>query len=145
VEEGVLDVQLMNQPRAGQSQCENNSNGGWLDNWTKTLLIVNPRPLSKASKNLPSLVAIKRAVRQKLVMIDPFTGDDVHTRWTGNQSPSVIGQERINQPAWPPTSEGRPRRSGMSSARERGSPYEGSSDQLAERSRTCLESACYGH
>ena len=90
MKKSVLDVQLMNGPRMGQSKCEHNTYGSGLDDWTESLLIINARTLSEASENPPGLITIKRAIRQKLVTINPFTGDDVHTRWTGNQSPSVV-------------------------------------------------------
>ena len=95
MEESILDVQLVNQPRARPSQCKNKTDCGRLDDWTKSLLIINPWALSETSKHPPGLVTIKRAISQKLVTINPFTGDDVNTGWTGNQSLGVVGQEGI--------------------------------------------------
>ena len=95
MEESILDVQLVNRPRARHSQCKNNADYGRLDDWTESLLIINLWALSETSKHPPDLVTIKRAISQKLMTINPFTGDDVNTGRTGNQSPCVVGQECI--------------------------------------------------
>jgi len=63
MKESILDIQLMNRPRAGQSQCEHNTDSSRLDDWTESLIIINAWSLSEASENPSGLVTIKRAVR----------------------------------------------------------------------------------
>jgi hypothetical protein len=41
MEEGVLDVELMNGPIPGVSQSEDSTNGGRLDDRTECLVIIN--------------------------------------------------------------------------------------------------------
>jgi hypothetical protein len=46
--------------------------GGRLDNWAESLIVVNTGPLGEAVKNSMSLVPLQGAVRVELVLEDLF-------------------------------------------------------------------------
>ena len=95
MEESILDVQLMNRPRTGQSQSENNSDSGRFDNRAESLIVVDAGPLSESPKNPTSLVMIKRAISQKFTAKDPFTSDEVDAVRSRDQVSGAIGLECI--------------------------------------------------
>lgn len=43
MEEGILDVELMDRPGMRSHDAEDNANGGRLDDWTKGLVMVESR------------------------------------------------------------------------------------------------------
>lgn len=83
----------MDRPVPGESQTEDDADGGWLDNMTEYLVKVNTRVLSEAAKNPTSLVSIQSTIEQQLVFEDPFAGDDVGVRRAKNGRPGVILDE----------------------------------------------------
>jgi hypothetical protein len=52
-------------------------NGGWLDNWAESLIVVDTGTLGEAAKNPTSLVPFKGVVRVEHVLEDPFASDEV--------------------------------------------------------------------
>jgi hypothetical protein len=52
MEEGILDVQLMNWPRTGEGQWENDTDGSVLHHGTEHLIVVNTRTLSEALRKI---------------------------------------------------------------------------------------------
>jgi hypothetical protein len=92
MEKSILHIKLMDRPRAGQCQGEDHPNSGWLDNWTKCLIIINPRALCETTEDPASLVAVKRAIRLELVTENPLASDEVDTRGAGHQCPGLIAQ-----------------------------------------------------
>ena len=85
----------MDRPVPGESQTEDDADGGWLDNMTEYLVKVNTRVLSEAAKNPTSLVSIQSTIRQQFVLEDPFAGDDVSMRRAGNKCPGVVLDESL--------------------------------------------------
>jgi hypothetical protein len=67
MEEGILDVELMDHPDPGESEGEDNVNSGELDDGAKGLIVVHSGALGEALKDPTGLVAVKGAVRGKLV------------------------------------------------------------------------------
>jgi hypothetical protein len=59
MEEGVLDVKLMDRLVPGEGEGENNTNGGELDDGAKGLVIVHSGTLGEASKDPAGLVAVE--------------------------------------------------------------------------------------
>ena len=49
MQEHILDVELMNGPRAGESQTKYHTIGGRLHNWTQSLVVVNLGLLSETT------------------------------------------------------------------------------------------------
>jgi hypothetical protein len=59
VEEGILDVELMDRPVPGEGEGEDGANSGELDDGTEGLVVIHSGALG--------LVAVEGAVRGKLV------------------------------------------------------------------------------
>jgi hypothetical protein len=94
MQEGVLDVELVNWPGASKSQREHRADGGRLHNRAEGLIVVDSRALSEAPKNPASLVPLQGTIGPPLVHPDPLAGDDVGAGRTGHQIPRLVGDER---------------------------------------------------
>jgi hypothetical protein len=77
MEEGILHIELLNGPVAGDSSCEYRMNGGRFHNRAKSLIVVDPGALSETPKDPVSLVAIKVPISTELVREDPLADDDI--------------------------------------------------------------------
>jgi hypothetical protein len=77
VEEGILDVELMDRqvPRAGEG--EDDSNGDELDDEAEGLVVVHSGPLGETPKDPTGFVAVEGDVRGQLVAKEPLAGDQV--------------------------------------------------------------------
>jgi hypothetical protein len=64
MQEGVLDVELMDWPLMGRSNVENCPDSGRLDNWTKRLVIVNSMLLRETPDNPASFMTGSQFVRR---------------------------------------------------------------------------------
>jgi hypothetical protein len=95
MQEGILDVELVNWPVSGESQAEDGADGGGLHNWTESLIEVNTRVLGEATENPARFVPIQGTIGPHLVLEDPLAGDDVGTRRARNESPSVVVDESL--------------------------------------------------
>ena len=80
MEEGILNVQLVNGPPARERQGQNCANGRWLDHKTKSLIEVHTWALSEPAKNPASLVPLQRTISLELVLVDPLAGDQIGAR-----------------------------------------------------------------
>jgi hypothetical protein len=63
MEEGVLDIELMDHPILGEGEGEDDTNGGELDDGAEGLIVVHSGALGEASKGLAGLVAVEGAIR----------------------------------------------------------------------------------
>jgi hypothetical protein len=61
MEEGILDVELMDHPVLGEGEGENITNNGELDDGVESLIVVQSGALGKASKHPTGLVAVEGA------------------------------------------------------------------------------------
>jgi hypothetical protein len=77
MEEGILHIELLNQPVMGDSSGEHRAHGGRFHNRVESLIVVDSGALSETPKDPASLVAIEGPVSTELVCEDPFTSDDV--------------------------------------------------------------------
>jgi hypothetical protein len=93
VEEGILDIELMDRPVPEEGEGEDDSNGGELDNRAEGLVIVHSGALGEAPKDPMGLVAVEGAIRGQLVAKEPLAGDHVGAWWTRHQIPGVVGQQ----------------------------------------------------
>jgi hypothetical protein len=66
VEEGILDVELMDRPVLREGEGEDDSNGDKLDEGAEGLIAAHSGTLGEAPKDPTSLVAVKGAVRGHL-------------------------------------------------------------------------------
>jgi hypothetical protein len=87
MEEGVLHIELLNQPFTGGSNGEHRADGGRLQNWAKSLVLVNPGALRETLEDPASLVMIKRPIGEELVHEDPLASDDVGGTGLGYKFP----------------------------------------------------------
>jgi hypothetical protein len=90
VEEGILDVELVFGPTPGDSQSQHSLDGGKPDDGAEGLIIVHPGALSEPREDPMSLILVKRAIRQELVLEDPLVGDDIGPRRLRNQVPCAV-------------------------------------------------------
>jgi hypothetical protein len=86
VQEGVLDVELVNWPGASKGQREHRADGGRLHNWAEGLIVVDSGALSEAPKNPASLVPLRGTIGLPLVRPYPLAGDDVGAGGRGTRS-----------------------------------------------------------
>jgi hypothetical protein len=74
MEEGVLDVELVDRLVLGEGEGEDDTDGGELDDGARGLMIVHSRALGEAPKDPAGLIAIEGAVRSQLVAKEPLAG-----------------------------------------------------------------------
>jgi hypothetical protein len=92
VEEGILDVELMDRLVPGEGEGEDSSNGGELDNGAEGLVVVHSEALDEAPNDPTGFVAVEGVVRGQLVAKKPLAGDHVGAWWTRRQVPGVVGK-----------------------------------------------------
>jgi hypothetical protein len=93
VEEGILNIKLLNWLVTGDKSSKHHANGGQLHNRAESLIVVDPRALSETSEDAASLVVIKGPVVAKLVHKDPLTGDDVGATGPRDKLPGPIAHQ----------------------------------------------------
>ena len=62
MEEGILDVELMDCPASGDGEGEDGSNSGELDDGAEGLIVVYSGAVSETPKNPMTLVAVEGVV-----------------------------------------------------------------------------------
>jgi hypothetical protein len=81
IEEGVLDIQLRNRPLTNRGNSEKGPNSGHVSNRSKSLLVVNTILLLETTRHKASLIALKRAIRAGLDLVDPLASDRSDMKW----------------------------------------------------------------
>jgi hypothetical protein len=81
IKKSILDINLEDGPLPNRSNSEKSPNNGHMSNRSKSLIIVTSMLLLKATRHKTSLVALKRAIRSSLDLIDPLASDMSHLRW----------------------------------------------------------------
>ena len=72
MEEGILDVELVERPGARYREAEDDADRGRLDDGAECLVKVDPRLLREAANHPSRLVAGEAAIRVEFVLEDPF-------------------------------------------------------------------------
>jgi hypothetical protein len=80
MEQGVLDVELVDRPSSGEGEGEDSADGGELDDGAEGLIVVYFGALGEAPKDPTSLVAVEGAIQSHLVAKEPLAGDHIHYR-----------------------------------------------------------------
>ena len=93
MEEGVLDVELVDRPVLGVSQGEDGADRGGLDDRAERLVIIHARPLGETTKDPMGLVSFQRTVGVELVLEDPFASDHVRLGRARDEVPGVVLQQ----------------------------------------------------
>jgi hypothetical protein len=81
MEEGILDIELMDRlvPREGEG--EDDPNGGELEDGVEGPFVVHSGALGETSKNPTCLVAMEQAIRGQLVAEDPLIVNHIGVWW----------------------------------------------------------------
>jgi hypothetical protein len=95
IEKGILDIELTDRPRAGDSNGEDETDGGRLDNRTEGLIIVEAWTLRVSTNHPASFMASKSSIRVKFVPKDPFTGDHICMRRARNERPGFVVEKSL--------------------------------------------------
>ena len=90
MEEGILDIQLMDEPVASSGNNKEATKGGKFGNERESLLVINSLNLSIALSNKSGLVMIDGVVRSIFEFVDPLAADWLSISRQGNQCPSVV-------------------------------------------------------
>jgi hypothetical protein len=75
MEEGILDIEVMDRSVSGEGEGEDGANGGELDDEAEGLVVVHSRAMGEAPKDPTGLVAVEGAVRCQLMAKEPLAGD----------------------------------------------------------------------
>ena len=73
VEEGVLDIELVNWPSMGDGKAEDDVDRGGLDDGDECLIKINARLLREPTNNPSCLVASKSTIGGEFVLEDPLS------------------------------------------------------------------------
>ena len=93
IEEGVLDIQLRNQPLTNRSNCKKSPYSSHVSDRSKGLLsIVMALLLLETARHKTSLVVLKRAIRAGLYLVHPLASDTSDMRWQMNK---ILGASTV--------------------------------------------------
>ena len=95
MKKGVLHVQLMNGPRSGGGDAEDDADGGRLDNRAESLVVVDAVLLRETTNDPPGFMTGEGAISMILVLEDPLAGDNISPRWSRYEAPGAIIHERL--------------------------------------------------
>jgi len=89
IKKSILNIELGDRPLPHRSNSKESPNSGHVSNRSKSLIIVTTMLLLKATRHKASLVALKRAIRSSLDLIDPLASNRSGVRRQGNKIPST--------------------------------------------------------
>jgi hypothetical protein len=95
VKKSIGHIELMCRPVPRGDDGEDDADRGWLHHRRECLAKVNAGALIEPSDDPTSFVTLERAIRVHLMFEDPFAGDDARAGRSGNESPSLIGLQRV--------------------------------------------------
>jgi hypothetical protein len=95
IEEGILDVKLMDGLGARDGDVEDKLNGGGLDDGAESLIVVNARMRGEVAENPAHLAPSQGAVGVELVMKDPLAGDHVGAGQARHERPGAVVDEGL--------------------------------------------------
>ena len=90
MEEGILDIELVDRPGAGGSNAEYSTDGGWFNHRIERLIIINALALSEAANHPTGLITRQGTVGVELVAEYPLASYHIDTCRLRNQRPSRI-------------------------------------------------------
>ena len=79
----------------GESQGEDDADGGRFDYWAKGIIKVYARLLSETTDNAAGFVASERPIEIIFVAKDPFAAENISTWGRRDKSPGVVSHEGI--------------------------------------------------
>jgi hypothetical protein len=93
MEESILNIQLTKRPTAGDNHRKQDANGGWLDNRTETILIVNTITLFEPLSHQTSFVTINSAIGLPFDLIHPFAVNNIPAMRARHKTPSIVSEQ----------------------------------------------------
>jgi hypothetical protein len=93
VKKGILHVQLVDRPSAGDVNAENSPNGGLFDHRTEGLVVVNAFSLREAADHPAGLVTSEGPIGMEFVPENPLARHNVRARGARNKMPGVVVDE----------------------------------------------------
>jgi len=95
MQEGILDIKMMDRPPTRESQREDCPNSGRLHHRAEGLQEIHAGSLRETAENPAHLVLLKRSIRLELVLEDTLPSDYVDPCRVRHKIPGVILQESI--------------------------------------------------
>lgn len=95
MKKSVFNIMLMDNPRLGGSQRENNRNGCWFDHETKSLIKISVGFFRKTTNYPTSLVTSKTTIGMKFMTKDTFTKDNIGN-WHGTRDQVLLCSRASN-------------------------------------------------
>jgi hypothetical protein len=93
IEEGIMNIKLMNLPISRNRDRENQSDSGLLNNLIKYFKVINTFLLGKTSSNKAHFIALNTTINTMFDPIYPSTINNIHRRMKWNQRPSAISAQ----------------------------------------------------
>lgn len=93
--EGVVDVELVDWPVTCCSQGEDGANDSRFDDRAGRIVVVDVGVLREAANNPSGFVLFKVTVLLELVAVDPLPTDDVSSGRSRNELPGLVGCESV--------------------------------------------------
>ena len=94
MEKGILNIKLVNWPFKWECNCKYNTDSRSLDNWTKSLKIIENQSLSKSLCNYPGLITINCSIGFIFEFVDPFATNYIAIGGWWNKMPCDVSLER---------------------------------------------------
>lgn len=96
VQECIADIQLVNGPLVRRGECEDRTDGGWLDDGRERLAGRSRQgALNVTTQHPPSFAPFEGAVGVEFVLEHPFAGDNANAEWVRHQTPHLVAQKGI--------------------------------------------------
>ena len=93
MKKGILHIQLVDRPGAGDGNAENGPNGGLFDHRTEGLVVVNAFSLRKPADHPAGLVTSEGPIGMEFVPENPLARHNVRARRARNKTPGVVVDE----------------------------------------------------
>ncbi|RLN36400.1 hypothetical protein C2845_PM03G16960 [Panicum miliaceum] len=89
IKKSILNIKLGDGPPPHRSNNKKSPDSGHVSNRSKSLIIVTTMLLLETTHHKTSLVALKRAIRSSLNLIDPLASNRSGMRWQGDKIPNT--------------------------------------------------------
>jgi hypothetical protein len=96
IEKCVLNIKLRHRLGANRGHNKKSAHSGHMGHWGKSLIIVTALLLLKATSHKTRFVALKRAIRAGLNLVDPLACDGTDTGRRRDKIPSASALKRSN-------------------------------------------------
>jgi len=106
MEEGVVDIKLLNRPVIDRGKSKNNPNSSHFDNWGKCFKVINTFNLRETLCNEMSFIMFHRSIRFALDFINLFAADGFYIWGSVHKKPKFCSVPKpVSQCLWHASSE----------------------------------------